>query len=326
MGSPATVDDISDATLAYLFDRRQSAPEGYQPFPLTNASFDRRMSLPAANFMLPPVQSLDYEALNLASDSNSAPSTPMMIGMFNQQSLGYNPKLFSTLPEFAPFPFQMYNPNPFTAAAAAPLPIASSANVSPSDSVSLPTFEATSPNSPNSPKYAILSATSERTPLNGPHNNAKHSSPSQQHQHQYSTNNTFTAAAAAAASPPKPGKFKPTESQLSLLVGLFEKNPFPSAALRSSLADTLGVQPKQIRFWFQNRRATYKINGIHVLKPKGKKAVSHDDCAPSSLSSSSMGKLGGGEEEAELDLEPVSMDNPFFYVEKGRRNSMSVVV
>ncbi|KAI8831051.1 hypothetical protein BJ741DRAFT_514354, partial [Chytriomyces cf. hyalinus JEL632] len=53
----------------------------------------------------------------------------------------------------------------------------------------------------------------------------------------------------------KPGKFKPTESQLALLVGLFEKNPFPSAALRSSLADTLGVQPKQIRFWFQNRRA-----------------------------------------------------------------------
>ncbi|KAJ3407489.1 hypothetical protein CcCBS67573_g01003 [Chytriomyces confervae] len=323
MGSPATVDDISDATLAYLFDRRQSAPEGYQPLPLTNASFDRRMSLPAANFMLPPVQSLDYEALNLASDSNSAPSTPMMIGMFNQQSLGYNPKLFSTLPEFAPFPFQMYNPNPFTAAA--PLPIAS-ANVSPSDSVSLPTFEATSPNSPNSPKYAILSATSERTPLNGPHNNAQHSSPPQQHQHHNSTNNTFTAAATAASAPTKPGKFKPTESQLSLLVGLFEKNPFPSAALRSSLADTLGVQPKQIRFWFQNRRATYKINGIHVLKPKGKKAVSQDDCAPSLSSSSSMGKLSSGEEEAELDLEPVSMDNPFFYVEKGRRNSMSVVV
>ncbi|KAJ3226875.1 hypothetical protein HDU81_007073 [Chytriomyces hyalinus] len=309
MGSPATVDDISDATLAYLFDRRQSAPEGYQPLPLITASFDRRMSLPAANFMLPPVQSFDYDALNLASDTTSAPSTPMMIGMFNQPSLGYNPKLFSTLPEFAPFPFQMYNSsNAFTGLTAAPLPIAST-NVSPSDSVSLPTFEATSPNSPNSPKYAIVSATNEPTSITAPQQS---SPPQQHHQTTTTTNNAFTPSVS------KPGKFKPTESQLALLVGLFEKNPFPSAALRSSLADTLGVQPKQIRFWFQNRRATYKINGIHVLKPKGKKVtVSQDDPLVS---------VAGIEEEGELDLEPVSIDNPFFYVEKGRRNSMSVVV
>ncbi|KAI8828200.1 hypothetical protein BJ741DRAFT_514677, partial [Chytriomyces cf. hyalinus JEL632] len=52
----------------------------------------------------------------------------------------------------------------------------------------------------------------------------------------------------------KAQKFKPTEAQLSTLVGVFEKNPFPSAALRSHLAELLQIQPKQVRFWFQNRR------------------------------------------------------------------------
>ncbi|KAI8612096.1 hypothetical protein BC830DRAFT_1040701, partial [Chytriomyces sp. MP71] len=51
----------------------------------------------------------------------------------------------------------------------------------------------------------------------------------------------------------KTAKFKPTEHQLLTLISVFEKNPFPSAALRNTLSEMLRVQPKQVRFWFQNR-------------------------------------------------------------------------
>ncbi|KAI8831050.1 hypothetical protein BJ741DRAFT_618004 [Chytriomyces cf. hyalinus JEL632] len=105
----------------------------------------------------------------------------------------------------------------------------------------------------------------------------------------------------------RPTKFKPTESQLSTLVAVFEKNPFPSAALRNSLAQRLSIQERQVRFWFQNRRATYKINGVHVLKPKKAKVGSDAD-----------------ELEAEAaHLEPITQENPYFYVEKGRRQSIA---
>ncbi|KAI8845721.1 hypothetical protein BJ741DRAFT_585632 [Chytriomyces cf. hyalinus JEL632] len=289
MASPATVDDISDATLAYLFDRRHSAIQTTKP------SFDRRMSLPTASFMLEPAQTTDYDAFSLTSDTASAPSTPLMVGLFNQPALCYNPKLFSTLPELLLFPLDSYSENRFTNYDLT-FPTASS-DAFTSESLSLPTFEATSaksPNSPNSPNYGTQPATTL-------YNDTKLS-------HQ-------PAEPTAKPTAIKPGKFRPTESQLAMLASLFEKNPFPSATLRTSLADAMGVQPKQIRFWFQNRRATYKINGIHVLKPNAVVGRKHGAVA----------SIAGGVKEEELDLELVSNENPFFYVEKGRRHSVSVV-
>ncbi|TPX66516.1 hypothetical protein CcCBS67573_g07808 [Chytriomyces confervae] len=114
----------------------------------------------------------------------------------------------------------------------------------------------------------------------------------------------------------KAQKFKPTEAQLSTLVGVFEKNPFPSAALRSHLAEVLQIQPKQVRFWFQNRRATYKINGVYVIKPKKASArKSSDACEAPAPEHTSVG-------EHEPDLAPVSSENPYFFVERARRNSL----
>ncbi|KAI9351217.1 hypothetical protein BDR26DRAFT_420260 [Obelidium mucronatum] len=101
-------------------------------------------------------------------------------------------------------------------------------------------------------------------------------------------------------------KFKPTEAQLSTLVGVFEKNPFPSAALRTHLAEMLDIQPKQVRFWFQNRRATYKINGIYVVKPKKGKLGN---------TSGEVIQRGGGEGA----LAPISSDNPYFFVDASRK-------
>ncbi|KAJ3025245.1 UNVERIFIED_CONTAM: hypothetical protein HDU68_007337 [Siphonaria sp. JEL0065] len=104
-----------------------------------------------------------------------------------------------------------------------------------------------------------------------------------------------------------PQKFKPTESQLSTLIGVFEKNPFPSATLRNHLADMLDIQPKQVRFWFQNRRATYKINGVYVIKPKRSK-------------SGEIVTMGIESGPNEPTLAPIS-ESQYFFVEAGRRGS-----
>ncbi|KAJ3233378.1 hypothetical protein HDU81_002311 [Chytriomyces hyalinus] len=74
--------------------------------------------------------------------------------------------------------------------------------------------------------------------------------------------------AAAPSGYSRPPRFKPTESELALLMGVFLKNPFPSTNLRKKLADKLNLEPRQIQFWFQNRRALVKATGVSLHKPK----------------------------------------------------------
>ncbi|TPX64511.1 hypothetical protein CcCBS67573_g08387 [Chytriomyces confervae] len=77
-------------------------------------------------------------------------------------------------------------------------------------------------------------------------------------------------------------RFRPTEQQLGVLASIFEKNPFPSQTVRSKIAREMGLENKQVLFWFQNRRATLKNNGIHVIKPKTETAIgkNRSDLAP----------------------------------------------
>ncbi|KAI8610911.1 Homeodomain-like protein, partial [Chytriomyces sp. MP71] len=53
-------------------------------------------------------------------------------------------------------------------------------------------------------------------------------------------------------------RFRATEAELTFLLSVFEANPFPSTRQRIQLAEKLNLDPKQILFWFQNRRATLK--------------------------------------------------------------------
>ncbi|KAJ3391529.1 hypothetical protein HDU80_011019, partial [Chytriomyces hyalinus] len=91
----------------------------------------------------------------------------------------------------------------------------------------------------------------------------------------------------------RPARFKPTEAELVMLTAIFQKNPFPSAALRQKLADKMGLDIKQ------NRRATMKISGIHVLKPKRGNSVSLNS------------------DKKRASLSPLSSDSPYFYVRDG---------
>ncbi|ORY52331.1 hypothetical protein BCR33DRAFT_631163, partial [Rhizoclosmatium globosum] len=56
----------------------------------------------------------------------------------------------------------------------------------------------------------------------------------------------------------KNNRFKAKDNDLKCLMAVFEKNPFPSVSLRKKLAERLGLEQKQVQFWFQNRRATLK--------------------------------------------------------------------
>ncbi|KAJ3233380.1 hypothetical protein HDU81_002313 [Chytriomyces hyalinus] len=63
-------------------------------------------------------------------------------------------------------------------------------------------------------------------------------------------------------------RFKPTPAQLEFLSRVFEKNPFPSTALCTRIGAAMRRDAKNVRFWFQNRRATLKLKGVHAVKPK----------------------------------------------------------
>ncbi|KAJ3265575.1 hypothetical protein HDU77_004583 [Chytriomyces hyalinus] len=92
-------------------------------------------------------------------------------------------------------------------------------------------------------------------------------------------------------------RFRATEAELTFLLSYFESNPFPSSKDRTRLASKLGLEPRQILFWFQNRRATLKSNGVLAVKPKRNNLTS---------SLAFKGK--------QHNLAQLSAGNPFFYV------------
>ncbi|KAJ3391528.1 hypothetical protein HDU80_011018 [Chytriomyces hyalinus] len=85
------------------------------------------------------------------------------------------------------------------------------------------------------------------------------------------------ARKAANEASDKPARFKPTDEELEVLSKIFQKNPFPSVAMRTKLAERMGLTIKQVQFWFQNRRQTMKLGGIHVIKPRKRPSATTRD-------------------------------------------------
>ncbi|KAI9339400.1 hypothetical protein BDR26DRAFT_862358 [Obelidium mucronatum] len=111
---------------------------------------------------------------------------------------------------------------------------------------------------------------------------------------------------------PKKLRFKATEEELTYLLTIFENNPFPTTKIRSEIAERLGLTEKQILFWFQNRRATLKTNGIIAVKPR----VGNPGTT-AALAFKKKGGSGGslpGKSTEALSMSPLSVSNPYFFV------------
>ncbi|KAI8834273.1 hypothetical protein BJ741DRAFT_247714 [Chytriomyces cf. hyalinus JEL632] len=63
-------------------------------------------------------------------------------------------------------------------------------------------------------------------------------------------------------------RFRATELELQVLSTEFDQNPFPTCADRQRIATTLGMNTRQVQFWFQNRRAHAKARGQVLSKAK----------------------------------------------------------
>lgn len=53
-----------------------------------------------------------------------------------------------------------------------------------------------------------------------------------------------------------------SEEQIKSLEILFEAESRPEPRLKQQLAEELGLQPRQVAIWFQNRRARFKTKRI----------------------------------------------------------------
>ncbi|KAI9008373.1 homeobox domain-containing protein, partial [Gaertneriomyces semiglobifer] len=51
---------------------------------------------------------------------------------------------------------------------------------------------------------------------------------------------------------------KTTPYQLGVLESVFRENPKPTSKMRERLAEQLGMLPRSVQVWFQNRRAKEK--------------------------------------------------------------------
>ncbi|KAI9347017.1 Homeodomain-like protein, partial [Obelidium mucronatum] len=107
-------------------------------------------------------------------------------------------------------------------------------------------------------------------------------------------------------------RFRATDQELAFLLKIFESNPFPSTKFRAQIAAKMNLTERQVLFWFQNRRATLKTNGIVAVKPKRAVMSSMDGGGVSGAGAAAAAAfmLKG----KQCSLSPLSAENPFFYV------------
>lgn len=101
--------------------------------------------------------------------------------------------------------------------------------------------------------------------------------------------------AAGATSPDMPQqqgftRNEKTRFQKDALNRAFDANPLPDFATRQMLADTLGLEPRSVRVWFQNRRARSKLE------------KSQRTCKPSTSSLTDSLSMSTDEEDQDQEL------------------------
>lgn len=63
-------------------------------------------------------------------------------------------------------------------------------------------------------------------------------------------------------------RLRPSDDQCDILWKTFNENPLPSAAIRQKLASQLGMSPRAVQIWFQNRRQWFRTKGVSEMNSK----------------------------------------------------------
>lgn len=78
-------------------------------------------------------------------------------------------------------------------------------------------------------------------------------------------------------------KRKFSDTQIKYLEFMFESESRPESRMKQQLAEELGLQPRQVATWFQNRRARLKIKQIELDYSKLKAKFDTLACSYESL-------------------------------------------
>ena len=69
------------------------------------------------------------------------------------------------------------------------------------------------------------------------------------------TQELLVSAGDEPSAPARPKRCKISREQLDVLVKSFEEEPLPNFDQRQAMAKHLGMTPRSVQIWFQNRRA-----------------------------------------------------------------------
>ncbi|KAG2205564.1 uncharacterized protein EV154DRAFT_533011 [Mucor mucedo] len=86
----------------------------------------------------------------------------------------------------------------------------------------------------------------------------------QHHHHHHHYNTSAAAAAAAHERNLKAKRKRASPNQLVVLNRIFAQTYFPSTEIRIELGKQLGMSPRTVQIWFQNKRQALRSRGRHT--------------------------------------------------------------
>ncbi|KAJ2363214.1 hypothetical protein H4S01_004412 [Coemansia sp. RSA 2610] len=95
------------------------------------------------------------------------------------------------------------------------------------------------------------------------------------------------ASAAGSKASAKSGhrkRARATSEQVSVLENVYSVNRSPASRMREDLAASLGMAPRQVQVWFQNRRAKEKLQQKNSRVPQNPSSVLYDQLAFANIS------------------------------------------
>jgi hypothetical protein len=77
--------------------------------------------------------------------------------------------------------------------------------------------------------------------------------------------------------PVKAKRKRASPSQLIVLNRVFEQTFFPSTELRMELGMQLGMSPRTVQIWFQNKRQSIRTRERHIVSPPISPSIQHNN-------------------------------------------------